>query len=87
MKNYEVEKLEFGVWPLPPEYLTELGRIVSLWTVTEGMLALFLAKISGYELDDPRGTILFNNHTISQKIETLGCLVELYENEHPSLRE
>lgn len=87
MKNEELNKLVFGSWPLPAEYLLELGRIVALWTVTEKILGLFLAKMSGYELNDPRGTILFNNHTIPQKIDTLGCLVEQYIKSHPNLKE
>lgn len=87
MKNHEIENIKFGEWPLPEEYLTELGRIVSSWTVTEKILGIFLAKMSGYEVDDPRGTILFNNHTIPQKIDTLGCLVELFQEQHPNLRD
>jgi len=87
MKNDEIDSLPFGGWPLPEEYLVELGRIVALWTTTEKALALFLSKMSGFELYDPRGTILFNNHTIPQKIDTLGCLVEQYVEDHPQLKD
>lgn len=87
MKDEAVDKLPFGNWPLPDAYLIELGRIVSLWTVTEKILALFLAKMSGFDPEDARGIIIFNNHTIPQKIDALGCLIELYIEGHPQLKD
>lgn len=87
MKNEQIKSLDFGSWPLPDEYLIEIGRIVTLWTTTESILSLFLTKLAGIEIHDPKGIILFENLTIPQKMDTLGCLVEQLVENHPNLKE
>ncbi len=48
MKNTDVEKIQFGSWPMPESFLTELGRLVVMWSSLESLMDLVLTKLSGH---------------------------------------
>ena len=35
MKKEQIDGLDFGKWPLPTEYLQEIGRVTVLWSSLE----------------------------------------------------
>lgn len=80
MNNEEIEKLNFKDWPLPDEYLIEVGRIALLWASLESFLYLCIGKLAGFnELTDPTAFILFSHSSFPQKLDMLGTLCEQME--------
>ncbi len=87
MKNEEIEKLNFTGWPLPDEYLIEVGRITSLWASLESFLYLCIGKLAGFDnLSDPTTFILFSHSSFPQKLDMLGALCEQLEPLAPHLK-
>ncbi len=86
MRNEEIEKIKFGDWPLSEDYLTEIGRISTLWSSLEHLLNLCLAKLAGYDIFDPKHYILFAHTSFPQKLDMLGSLVELHIDDYPHLK-
>jgi len=87
MKNEEIEKLNFAGWPLPDEYLIEVGRITSLWASLESFLYLCIGKLAGFDnLSDPTTFILFSHSSFPQKLDMLGALCEQLEPFAPNLK-
>ena len=86
MKNDEIGKLNLSGWPLPDEYLIELGRISVVWAGLETFLNLFIGKLAGFnELADPKPFILVNHSSFPQKLDMLGALCEQLVSDHPHL--
>lgn len=70
MKNEEIERLDFSAWPLPDEYLIELGRVAALWATLESFLNICIGKLAGFnEFSDPKPFILVNHASVPQKID------------------
>lgn len=61
MKNDEVVALKFDDWPLPNEYLIELGRVGALWAALEFQLNITIGKLAGFDIYDPTGFILITH--------------------------
>ena len=87
MKNEEVERLDLSGWPLPDEYLIELGRVGALWAILESFLNICIGKLAGFnELADPKPFILVNHASVPQKIDMLSTLCEQLAPEFPHLQ-
>ena len=84
MKN---DTLNFpDAWPLPSEYLVELGRMSALWAHLEALLNLCLGKLAGFnDLHDPTAFIIFIHSTFPQRLQALGALCE-HLKEFPNLK-
>lgn len=77
MKNEEVRRLNFSGWPLPDEYLIELGRLSALWASLESFLNICIGKLAGFsELNDPKPFILLTHASFPQRLDMLGALCE-----------
>jgi hypothetical protein len=87
LNNAEIEKLQFGNWPMPESFLTELGRLVVIWSALENVIDLVLTKLAGLDVFDPRGVILFTHLSMPQKLDTLGALGEQLAPKYPNLNE
>ena len=86
MTNEEVRKLNFAGWPLPDDYLIEIGRLTSLWASLENFLNLCIGKLAGFdELNDPKPFILINHSSFPQRLDMLSTLCEQLEHEHSNL--
>ena len=86
MRNDEIAKLKFSGWPVPDEFLTEIGRIGALWACLESLLNTCLGKLAGFnDLNDPKAFILITHSTFPQRLDILGALCEQLEHEFPAL--
>ncbi|MGN5224075.1 hypothetical protein [Aeromonas veronii] len=73
-------------WPLPDEYLIELGRLSSLWAALESCLNLFIGKLAGFDnLTDTTPFILVTHSSFPQRLDMLGSLCEELKCDHPCL--
>ncbi len=87
MKNDQIEKIDFSNWPLPDNYLIEIGRITAQWASLESFLNLCIGKLAGFdEIFDPKPFILVNHSSIPQKLDILSSLCELLESKFPNLQ-
>jgi hypothetical protein len=86
MKDDELKRLNFDGWPLPDDYLIEMGRVSALWTTLESLLNMCLGKLAGFnDLNDPKPFILVNHSSFPQRLDMLGSLCENLAPEFPSL--
>lgn len=86
MKNDEVEKLNFSGWPVPDNYLIEVGRVSVLWAALESILNDCLGELAGFQVqEDPKSFILMNHMSFPQRLDILGALCELLAIDHPNL--
>jgi hypothetical protein len=86
MEDEEIEKLDFKDWPLPDEYLIEIGRISALWVSFENFLGICIGKLAGFnELTDVKPFILVTHTSFPQKLDMLSALCELLKGEFPRL--
>ncbi|WP_296557100.1 hypothetical protein [Pigmentiphaga sp.] len=86
MKNEEIRKLDFGDWPLPDEYLVEIGRVSAMWALLESFLNICLGKLAGFnDLGDPKPFILVNHASVPQRLDMLGTLCEHLVPNYPQL--
>jgi hypothetical protein len=77
MKKKEINDLNLDGWPIPNDFLIELGRISALWTSLEWMLETYIAKLSGFNNEgDPRPFILLRHTTFPQKLDMFTALCE-----------
>ena len=59
MKHEEVLKLNLKSWPLPDDYLIELGRVAALWATLETFLNMCIGKLAGFnDINDAKPFIL-----------------------------
>lgn len=86
MKNEELDQLDFGEWPLPTDYLTELGRIAALWPLLEGHFDMCLGKLAGFkEVSDWRSFVLLKHTTLPQKLDAFATLCDGLTADYPHL--
>jgi len=86
MTDDEVLKLKFDGWPLPDEYLIELGRITANWAYLESWLNICLQKLAGVnDFDDPTAFILIAHTNFPQRLDMLGALCQHLLPMHPHL--
>jgi hypothetical protein len=87
MTNQEVLKLNFDAWPLPDNYLLELGRVAALWATLEGFLNLCIGKLAGFnDLNDPKAFILVTHSSFPQRLDIFSALCEQLVSEFPNLK-
>jgi len=87
MDNDDVLKLNFDRWPLPDNYLLEIGRIASLWAILESFLNLCIGKLAGFnDLSDPKAFILVTHASFPQRLDILSALCEQLVSEFPNLQ-
>ncbi|WP_371229070.1 hypothetical protein ACAW63_22685 [Pseudomonas sp. QE6] len=85
MKNDEIMELDFSGWPVPDEYLIEMGRVGALWASLETCLNVFIGKLAGFNEYDPKPFILVNHSSFPQKLDMLGALCEQLVSDYPQL--
>lgn len=74
-------------WPLPNEFLIELGRISGLWGVLESAVNLCINMLAGYqEAYDYRAAIMLAHANFKQRADILETLLEQTSNEHHALK-
>jgi hypothetical protein len=86
MRNQEIARLNFSDWPVPDEFLVEIGRVAALWASLESFLNVCLGKLAGFnDLNDPKPFILITHSSFPQRLDILGALCEQLESEFPQL--
>lgn len=86
MRNEEISQLNFSGWPVPDEFLVEVGRVGALWACLESFLNLCLGKLAGFNnLNDPKPFILITHSSFPQRLDILGALCEQLQQEFPHL--
>lgn len=64
-------------WPLPDEFLIELGRLSALWESLDRALNFSIGKLAGFnDLNDPVPFILTVHSSFPQRLDMLGTLCE-----------
>jgi hypothetical protein len=87
MKNEELAKLNFSGWPLPDNYLVEVGRVALLWASLENFLNLCVAKLAGFDNAlDERAYILLTHSSFPQRLDGFAALCDLLQGEFPDLQ-
>jgi hypothetical protein len=87
MKNRDLMNADVNDWPIPNEYLTELGRVSALWSCLESALMLASAKLAGFnDLHNPAGYIVFAHSSFPQRLDILGALCEQLQSQYENLK-
>ncbi len=74
-------------WPLPNEYMIELGRISSLYGVLERVVNIAINKLAGYSgAIDCRSAIMLAHSNFQQRVDILATLFEQTISEYPALK-
>lgn len=74
-------------WPLPNEYMIELGRISALYGVLENIVNIGISKLAGYPgTYDYRSAIMLAHSNFQQRVDILTTLFEQSVKEHPQLK-
>jgi hypothetical protein len=77
LKNKEIDELNLNGWPLPNEYLVEIGRVAAMWAALEGLLNMCLGKLAGFnDIYDPKALIIMKHSSFPQRLDILGALCE-----------
>jgi hypothetical protein len=67
--------LNFDDWPVPNDYLVEIGRLALLWARLETYVGTTIAVLAGHgDLTDARAYILFTHHSFEQNLQLLAKL-------------
>ncbi|MES2535632.1 MAG: hypothetical protein V4632_07135 [Pseudomonadota bacterium] len=73
-------------WPLPDEFLIELGRLSALWASLESLLNTLIGKLAGFDsLADTTPFILVVHSSFPQRLDMLGALCEELKGSCPHL--
>ena len=73
-------------WPLPNQYLIELGRISSLYGILENVVNIGIGKLAGYSgTYDYRSAIMLAHSNFQQRVDILATLFEQTVSEYPEL--
>lgn len=79
--------LNFDGWPVPDEYLVEIGRLALLWARLETYLATTIAVLAGHgDPTDARAYVLFNHHSFEQNLQLLAKLCSHLVYSTPNLK-
>lgn len=81
----ELNKLDWSDWPLPDDYLKEVGRISVLWSSLESFLHIFIGKLAGFDINDPKPFIMINHSSFPQKLDMFSALCEQVVSDYPRL--
>lgn len=75
-------------WPVPDDYLLELGRMVSVWGSLESTTALAIAKLAGYDSPtDPRVLTMVAHSNFQQRVDIVSALCGQLVEEYPHLKD
>jgi hypothetical protein len=86
MQNDEIAALNFSGWPIPDDFLTEIGRTAALWANLESFLNICLGKLAGFDEPlDYRVFILTAHSSFPQRLESFGALCDQLYPEYPHL--
>lgn len=86
MTEDQIRKLNFDGWPLPDEYLIELGRITTLWECLDSFLEVCLGKLAWHgDMADPTPFIMLAHTNFPQRLDMLGALCERLVRTYPEL--
>jgi len=73
-------------WPLPDDFLIELGRVSALWGSLEQLLNLCIGKLAGFDIiKDPTPFILLIHSAFPQRLHMFGALCEQLQPHAPNL--
>lgn len=73
-------------FPLPEEYLLELGRIFALWGSLEAIVNQAIVKLSGIrEESEWRISVLTAHSSFQQRLDVINTLCDQLKLEHPNL--
>jgi hypothetical protein len=88
MDNSGLLRLDFKGWPLPDEYLVELGRVSALWSSLESLLMVSLAKLAGFNEPENPAPFIFTAHAnFPQRLDMLGSFCEQLASQHSNLKD
>jgi len=88
MTNDEVRSLKLDDWPLPDDYLRELGRVAAVWASLESFVNICIGKLAGFNNpNDPRPFVLVTHSSFPQRVDMLGTLCEQLVGEFPDLQD
>lgn len=85
MTDDELNALDLTGWPVPDEFLLELGRLAWLWSSLETLLPHCIGKLSRFELEDPTPFILLAHTNFPQRLDMLTSLCAALLSRHPTL--
>ena len=86
MTNDEIQKLDFSEWPLPDDYLVEIGRVAALWSGLESLMNMCIGKLAGFnDLYDPTPFILITHSSFPQRLDMFSTFCERLHVKFPSL--
>ncbi|MCY0389933.1 hypothetical protein OVY01_22600 [Robbsia sp. Bb-Pol-6] len=75
-------------WPIPDEYLLELGRMISMWGTLESGTAFAISKLAGYDSPmDPRGLTMVAHSNFQQRVDIVSSLCGQLADEFPHLKD
>jgi hypothetical protein len=86
MKKTDLGQLQLDGWPLPDDFLLELGRLTALWSSLESSLVTYIGKLLG--INDPydmKPFILLRHSSFPQKLDILASLCDELSSEFPHL--
>ncbi|MBX3321237.1 MAG: hypothetical protein KF890_15275 [Nitrospira sp.] len=87
MKHEEVLKLNLKSWPLPDDYLIELGRVAALWATLETFLNMCIGKLAGFnDINDAKPFILITHSSFPQRLDMLAALCEQLADKFSNLK-
>jgi len=73
-------------WPLPDEFLIELGRLSALWASLESLLDTLIGKLAGFDdIADTTPFIFIAHSSFPQRLDILGSFCEMLKTDYPHL--
>jgi len=83
-----MDRLDFqDNWPMPNDFMLELGRITATWGSLENTVNIAIGKLAGYsEIYDYRAAIMLAHANFKQRIEILETLFEQSSREYKQLK-
>jgi len=82
-----MERLDFqNDWPMPNEFLLELGRMTAMWPSLENTVNVSIGKLMGYsDLLDARVVIALAHSNFQQRVDILASLCDQLAADYPQL--
>lgn len=88
MKNEEIAKINFSDWPIPDNYLVEIGRVALLWAALEDLLNICIGKLAGFDkFLDERAYILLVHSSFPQRLDSFAALCDVLKDQFPNLQD
>ena len=82
-----IEKLNFGDWPVDERYLVELGRIAIVWGKLEAFVQNSVANFAGLEnLEDRKLYTVFSANSFDDNVALIERLCALQLSTEPNIK-